>query len=808
MSKFTQAAAMAVLAAAMTPVLAWAQSAAPAEQSSLVDEVVVTANKREQSLQDVPIVVTAIGGQQLKDGGVKDIKDLVQLTPGLMVTSSANESSTVARIRGVGTVGDNAGLESSVGLVIDGVYRPRAATGIGDLGEMERVEVLKGPQGTLFGKNTSAGVINVLTAAPSFEFGATGEVTIGNYNARDVSATITGPIIADKVAGRLFLSNRERDGFYEVRTGNGPRTRTDDNDRNYYTARGQLLITPNDDVSVRIIADYTRRDESCCGAVTLSQPNGMRESLNLAAGTEATLFPINPESRIAYANRDGMNHVTDKGLSTEFNIDTPWLNNATLTSITAIRNWQTHIGQEADFSAADLIYRNDDGSFSTEFQQVSQEVRYAGEAGGLNWLVGVFYADETLDQHTPVIFGRDLERFLSYRYSGNTNANYLANTLGVAPGTVFPSGGGYDDKYHQKSKSLAFFTNNSYKFNDQLELTVGLRYTSEEKTLNAQYNNVGGGGAGCAALRGKKGVLSPALYASLLTSVCATMNDDLFTNYNPEDQKQTTDKLTGTAKLAYRINPDLLTYVSYARGYKSGGFNLDRARKEPGVAMDNFSTFFRPELVDSYEIGAKSTLFNGSLLVNGAVFYQEFTDFQLNTYDGISYKVASIPLVVSRGVDADFLWRTPVDGLRFSGGVTYAETQYGQFNAAAAAVSTRLPNSRLSGAPLWSSTLQASYNRPITDDLNFRGNISVRYTSSYNTGSDLNPVKEQDAYAQLNARIGIGAPNKRWEVELWGQNLTDETVAQVIFDPAFQTGSYNAIYSPPRTYGVTLRVTY
>jgi len=807
MRNLMRAASMAVLASVAVPAAAHAQS--EADKSSLVDEIVVTANKREQSLQDVPIVVTAIGEQALKDGGVKDIKDLMQLTPGLMVSSTANESTTVARIRGIGTVGDNAGLESSVGIVIDGVYRPRAATGIGDLGEMERVEVLKGPQGTLFGKNTSAGVINVLTAEPEFKFGATGELTLGNYSAREISGSITGPIIGDVLAGRLYVADRERDGFYDVRVGNGPRTRTDDNNRNYWTARGQLLFLPSTDLKIRVIADYTQRDESCCAAVTYVRGPGAA-ALDQAAGTTTTLNPIDPERRLAYANRDGINHVTDKGLSGELTYDTPWFNGATVTLISAWRNWKTSLGQDSDFSAGDLIYRLDDGKFFTEFDQISHEVRYAGSTEKLNWLVGVFYAKEELDQGTPVYFGQDLERFLSLRFSGGLNPNLFATLAGVPVGTVFPSGGGYSDRYHQESTSLALFTNNSYAFTDQLELTVGLRYTTEEKKLASDYDNVGGGGLGCAASLARRPQITTALgaggAASYFAAVCATMNDPAFDNYST-NQKRSGEELTGTVKLAYRLTPDYLTYASFARSYKSGGFNLDRARAAPGVRQAVPDTFFDPEFVDSYEVGLKATLLGGDLLLNTAVFYQEFTDFQLNTYDGISYKVASIPLVVSRGVDTDFVWRTPVDGLRLQGGVTYAETQYGDFTPEPG-VSGRLPNSRLSGAPLWSSSISGSYDRDITDSLAFRGSVSVRYTSSYNTGSDLNPIKVQDGFAQVNARIGIGAQDKRWEVELWGANLTDETVAQVIFDPAFQTGSYNAIWAPPRTYGVTLRSTF
>ena len=193
------------------------------DEDRLLTTVTVTAQKRDQDLQDVPITITAIGSQLLRDAGVRDIKDLTLLTSGLVVTSTSSEVSTTARIRGIGTVGDNIGLESSVGVVIDGVYRPRNGVGFGDLGELERIEVLKGPQGTVFGKNTSAGVINVISKRPDFEGGANAELTATNFNGYEAAASINGPLIDDKLAGRFYAAYRRRDGLYDVSTGDGTR---------------------------------------------------------------------------------------------------------------------------------------------------------------------------------------------------------------------------------------------------------------------------------------------------------------------------------------------------------------------------------------------------------------------------------------------------------------------------------------------------------------------------------------------------------------------------------------------------------
>jgi iron complex outermembrane receptor protein len=300
--RFTQVlcgTASAVVLAGLTPLAAQAQDT----EVQTVDSIVVTAQKREQNLQDVPVVVTAVGAKLLQDTGIKDIKDLTILTPGLTVTSTTSEASTTARIRGVGTVGDNPGLESSVGVVIDGVYRPRNGVSFGDLGEMERIEVLKGPQGTLFGKSTSAGVINIVTKEPEFGFGASAEATIGNFNAHGLAASVTGPLFGtETLAARLYVAARERDGYNDVVTGKGPSDRDEDADQGFYTVRGQLLFVPDDKATFKLIGDYTKRDENCCGAVQI-RTGPTAGILALLNGGPALATTADPYARVAYSNR-------------------------------------------------------------------------------------------------------------------------------------------------------------------------------------------------------------------------------------------------------------------------------------------------------------------------------------------------------------------------------------------------------------------------------------------------------------------------------------------------------------------------
>lgn len=851
------------------------QEAASGRRPRSVDEIVVTAQKRTQNLQDVPIVVTTVSAQALQDAGVKDIKDLTVLTPGLMVTSTSSEVATTARIRGVGTVGDNLGLESSVGVVIDGVYRPRNGVGFGDLGELSRIEVLKGPQGTLFGKNTSAGVLNILTQRPSFKFGAAAEATVSNYNGYGGSVSVTGPISADKIAGRLFLAARERDGYYDVRTGPGPRDRTDDQNQNFYTIRGQLLLTPTSTFDINIITDFTKREEHCCAGVQILEAGTTQNILRaLDPISGGVSIPVNPFARVAYLNRDTSQNIEEKGISAEANWKTPWFGGATLTSITAGRDWRRTGQTDPDYSTADLLFY-DRNSNNSRFDQFSQELRYAGKTAKLDWLVGMFYAQERLTSNVALRYGNDFERYDSLLYSGGRDINYVSDTLvgsasptavlpPRAPGTTFVPGQGQLDHYDQRENNLAFFTNNNIHITSKLDLTVGVRYTKEHKDLDSLYNNTDGGlGCSTIATNLKQGGTAVAGLN------CGTFQNYLFTNL-PTHQELDEEEVTGTGKLSYRFNRDLLTYVSYARGYKAGGFNLDRAAcpyqvrsaTDPRVAAASdactatilasghqllpnpqagagnqqslqpvYDTSFPGEFVDSYEVGFKSTLFNRSLLFNATAFYQEYSSFQLNTFNGLIFTVVPVPEVTSTGVDTDFVW-FPLKDLVIQGGLTVADTRYSPSDAAVlgpkctgvafggtvgeatptkAANPTQtlacsfLPGSRLSLAPLYSASLSANYSHSLTAGLVGRASFSAKFSSDYNTGSDLNPVKLQKAFTVVNARIGIGPENEKWELELWAQNLFDKDYIQVAFDATAQSRTYNAFLGQPRLFGATLR---
>jgi iron complex outermembrane recepter protein len=798
------------VALAGAPVAGIAQAGAPpqapdgSETVTTLGATVVTAQKREEALQDVAITMEVIPKQLLKDAGIHDIKDLQILVPGLSVTSTGNEAQTVARIRGVGTVGDNPGLESSVGVVIDGVYRPRTGVGFSDLGQLERIEVLKGPQGTVFGKNTSAGLINIVTQAPTNERSSEAEVTVGNYGAVGVSASYNDRV-GENSAFRIYAATRSHDGFTDVNTGVGPRTRTDDSDQDFDSVRGQLMLRPNDEVDVRIIADYTHRDENCCvGVTTVRGPTAA--IVNALSGGNGVIAVADPEQRLAYANRDTNQDIKDRGISAEVNWQTPWLGGSTLTSITSLRGWDALSGTDIDYSGADILYRvGSDDAGSVKFDTFSQELRLTGATARMDWMFGFYYGDEDLKRNESVTMGSAYEPYLSIALINNVAslfpaglvdtsnpAAFLAQATGRPFGTLFAGQGSLD------------------------------RYKNEDKSLDSAFGNPNGSTACAAALsnpaqigaalvaRGVPASIAPGIIPTLIGFTCLPWANVQHAG-RATSQDRSESEWSGTFKSAYRWNESFMTFFSAARGYKAGGFNLDRVQTATGLSSGGAGitpvddTSFPGEFVNSYELGMKSTLMEGNLLFNASLFHSKFTDFQLNSFLGTSYVVRSIPTLTNKGVDMDLVWQPGVEGLQLQAGLTYLDSKYGDDPLPDAGL-VLVPGNRGGFAPKWQTSAAVTYEWGMTDSLIGRFNLSAKHTTEYNTGSDLDPEKLQDPYTLVNARLGFGRRDGRWMLELWAQNLTDASYQQVGFDAPLQTGSWNAFIGAPRTYGATVRM--
>jgi iron complex outermembrane recepter protein len=891
---------------------------APVPQAVQVDEgntgdIIVTATRRSEALSDIPLAVSAVTAQSLTNSGASDIRALNQLSPSLLVSSTSSEAGAGgARIRGIGTVGDNPGLESSVATFVDGVYRNRAGVGLTELGAIDRIEVLRGPQGTLFGRNASAGLISVITAKPSFNFGATGEATYGNYETVRVGGGVTGPL-SETIAARLDGVYFKRNGFLtDVVSGRKI------NGRDRWLVRGQLLFQPSDDLSVRIIGDYSDRKEECCGASFLPSRNvslvggQLTFTPNQTAAFERGLGGIINEDTFSrnIALTPGVGYqgnVRDAGISGEINYK---FGDTTLTSITAYRDWKLVRGQDADFNNLDILKRLNNGGATQSFKTFTQELRLQGSAfdDHLNWLIGGYYANEKLGLSDNLQYGADYERFgncvLTQSFANSAGAQSLVsptspgcinvavataiatnpavpaalrgpvglfaglsvpNTFGLravaaamgAP-TAQLNGVTLNDRYDQTSRNFAFFTHNVIKFTDSLSLTLGARYTNEKKTLDASFsdNNVYCRTLAATALAGLSNL--PCLIPSLPTG-----------SFSQSGATKSEERVTGTAVLAFKPVDDLLVYASYSRGYKAGGFNLDRsgftrqvinATTVGPITTANLNQLtFEPEIVDAFEFGYK--LNKPGFDLNIAAFYQQFNGFQLNTFNGLNFIVVNIAAcktslngadtdassatgtctggtkagVVSKGLEIEAFLR-PVRNVGVNLGLTYANTKYrddlvGTGGTALPAALFQLPGSRLSNSSEFVATSSFSWTPPIGDS-GLSGLIyaDMRYQSDLNTGSDLDVEKAQDGVAIVNARVGLRGPEQKWALEFWAQNVFNTNYTQVGFDAPLQGGSipssqavggateavrrgfisgnnqlYAAFLAEPRTYGITAR---
>ncbi len=873
-------------------------SSAALAQSSTAGDIIVTATRRAQALADVPIAVSAISADQLENSGTTDIRSLNQLAPSLLVSGATSEVSFTARIRGVGTVGENPGIESSVALFIDGVYRSRTGTGLSDLGEVERIEVLRGPQGTLFGRNASAGLINVTTKKPAFENYVYGAGTYGNYNQIRLEGGVNWELAPDQLAVKVEALWNKRDGFVEDVVSD-----RSFNDRDRWMVRGQALWEPSDDLSIRLIGDYGKRDEQCCAASILESRSLSRDAQGNVVIGPNTLVPllralgseIVPGELYKTATSptaDFSSEATDWGVSGELNWD---LGFGTITSITAYRDYWNRQGQDGDYNNINFWARTD---LQRRFRTFSEELRVQGTLfdDRLDWLVGGYYSNEKLRVSDNLRFGTDAARYGDCLIAAALSpANFnpavtrctnlpaafwpgydgAAAILGVSP--LNGTGAGDNGYFKHESTNWALFTHNSFDIiKDRLTLTVGARYTHETKEIDSVFDPTN---SLCQALRFSNTPISVATNNLTFAGVPCAINASAgpgFAKGTP-GTKISEGEWTGTAVLSWKPMDDLMIYASWARGYKAGGFNLDSSAVDIACSTTvgsaaqqaacaaalarpvNTVGNARPEAVDlqfaaetviSYEIGAKFS--RPGFSANVALFRQEFSNYQLNTYNGVNFEVTNIqackdslngadtdassltgscdsdnlkPGVVAKGLEIE-LFASPIENVSFTAGLTYIDTAFqknlvGTEGRPLSNVLFQLPGRQISNAPPYVMTGSASWTPPIGDSLRGLLYLDYRFQDSVNTGSDLDIEKVQEAFITFNGRIGLSNIDRKWSIELWGQNLFNQQYFQIAADmPLHGSGTYRAVADgrvasanqlyvtfpgEPRTFGITGR---
>jgi iron complex outermembrane receptor protein len=749
---------LAALAVVAPPVLAQTDSIG-AQPPRALEEVVISARKRAENLQDTPISVTAFSAEALLARQVTTIADIDKFTPNLILdsaTSLAGSSSTItAFIRGVGQTDFNLTIDPGVGLYLDGVYVSRSVGALLDTADLERVEVLRGPQGTLFGKNTIGGAIVLTSKRPGDEFEATLEGTLGDFDRRDARAMINAPL-GERAALRFSASRQEREGYVR-RTFDGDKM----GDRDALAGRLALELRPTDDVRISLALDGTRNREA-------SKPTTLLEVNPLAdfaafwnfAVNGATCFtppaglPI-PDAPACFNDQwiTGDAFTTVGGGPNYSDLDLwgigatiEWvLPAATFKSISSYRDLQSAFYQDYDNSPLPI------GETSNDYtqDQWSQEFQLSGVAASdrLTWLLGLYYLKET---------GRD--------------ENNLVFSI-----ADFLSGGDVDND------SYAAFAQFTWQISDRLRMTPGLRYTRETKRfLPDQFiinDNTGGS----------------LLALSQLFIPTGNPNGNLILPRVEESTKAS--ELTPALSFDYRIAPDVLGYVSYAEGFKSGGFTQRVFPPEPVVPS------FGPEFVKSYEIGLKTELFDRRLRLNTAVFYTDYTGLQIVVNEGVAPKVRNAGEATIRGLEVD-LEAALHERVRLYGGAGYTDAEYDDVdpNAVGITAENDFPN-----VPEWNGTLGVSADLMRSDAGTLSARVDWSYRGAHFKDAVNSPQIRQGAYSLVNASVTYGAADDRWALVLGGTNLTDETYLVTGYQDLPVIGVATGTYARPREWFVGAR---
>ncbi|TKC01484.1 TonB-dependent receptor [Pedobacter cryotolerans] len=762
-------------------------------EDALLDQIVVTSRRRSEVLQDVPIAITVIGGQAAENAGAFNVNRLKELVPSVQLYAS-NARNTTLNIRGLGsTFGlTNDGIDPGVGFYVDGVYHARPAATSTDFLDIEQIEVIRGPQGTLFGKNTTAGAFNITTTKPTQTPTAKAEISVGNYNFIQGKASVSGGL-AKNLAAKLSISGTQRDGTIwntlEERKYSG---------QNNLGLKGQLYFTPTDKLQILVSGDVSIQHPAgyplVIAGVTTTKRSAFRQYAQIVSDLGYHQPKIDPFSREINTNTPWRHNQSIGGLSV--NVDYK-LGHGTLTSTTAWRFWNWDPTNDRDFSELSALTKSQGNS---RHDQYSQEFRYSGNiTEKLSGVVGVFALSQNLQGlgQTEEV-GKDQWRFVQ---TSNTGAQALYATPGLLDGF------GITTNSTIKSLSTAVFAQADWEFLENFHVLPGLRYTYDKKDVD--YNQVTYGGL-------------QTTDAALLTLKSAVYSNQQFITSTDNNN------LSGNITLSYRPNNNLNAYGTFSTAYKPVGVNVGGLPTIANGQADLSLAVVKPEFVKHYELGIKTKPAKGAIL-NVTAFNTDIKDYQTN--------VQSPQLGVNRGYLAN-AEKVNVKGLEIDG--TYQLKRFLTLNAAVAYLGGKYV--KFTNAPL---PLEETGNTEIINgvatqvafkdasggrlpgiskwnisggtELSTSGNLATkvgRYfvaaDASYRSGYSSNPTPSSilnvDAYALLNARAGFRS--EKFSIFVWSRNLTGTDYFEQLQAAAGNSGLYAGVLGDPRTYGATLRFTF
>jgi iron complex outermembrane receptor protein len=777
-----------------------------AQSSGMLEEVIVTAAKRQQTLQEIPIAVSVVTAETIEQAQVLDIKDLQTLVPSLRVTQLQGSAQTNFIIRGFGNGANNAGIEPSVGVFIDGVYRSRVGSALADLPKLERIEVLRGPQSTLFGKNASAGVISVTTAKPDLT-GFSGSVgaTVGNYSQSIVRGDVSGPL-SDNLGFSLSGSVNERDGYFDNLT-----LGTDSNELDRWNFRGQLLWTPSDRMEVRLITDAEEIDEVCCGVANLVDgPTG--GVVRLLGGD---LVSNDPFAYGNYLDFDPRNEIETQGTSLHIDYD---FSNVTLTSITAFRTLDQFQSGDVDYTSARLILPEAGDFRNTEIETFTQEIRLASNGDGpLQWVAGAFYFNEEVVQDETFGLGPDFRSYVDILLAAAGAPGALGGVeaaLGLPAGAIYATGtGNQSERYTLDDETLSLFVQFDYDLTDALTLTAGMNHTQSEKDASANVVNDNLFGA----------LPLDALGLGALSSVQFLPPVITYPN-SVEDGKSDDSDTTYTVRLAYDLTSEINIYAGVSTGFKATSWNLSQdsgpipadvarllAAADPvlpnvgfGPGAANFAVgtrFADPEESLVYELGLKGQWDTVSL--NMAIFMQEIDGFQSNVFSGTGFNLANAGKQSTDGVEVELTW-LPIEGLRIGFAATWLDPLYDSFTGALGPDGPMdLSGEKPSGIPELSTNTNISYSFDLLGAYSYV-RLEHVYEEDVQVVDNIPSSIAGREVNTVNASAGMSWSNGM-EFNLWGRNIFDDEYLLSAFPSVAQAGSVSGYPNQPATYGLTLK---
>ncbi len=749
--------------------------------------LIVTARQRPEAAQTVPAALSVVDGGWLERSYTLNTQALTTLVPALNY-SSANPRNTAFTLRGLGSSvvavsQANDGLEPGVGYYVDGVYHARPATAAFDFSDIERIEVLRGPQGTLFGKNTTAGAISIISAAPSFSGGSSAELSFGERLFAQGRFSATGPLAGSTLAYRASATFTRRGGvLHNIRDGRSQ------NDLGAQAVRGQLLWQPSADVRFRLIADLANFDSECCTQVFLRVGTSLRPTARqypaLAAAAGYAPASRNPYDRLTDIDAPLRVKTSEGGVAgtTDWN-----LGPATLTSITAWRFWNWDAANDRDFTGLpiQLIQR-----IPSRQDQFSQEVRIASNGTpAFTYVAGLYWFRQVLTGQPTSVYGPYGAPWLIGPTTGASATPVPANLL---------DGYGQTGKTRFAVTSHAAFAEVNWRMLPALTLTGGLRYTHEAKAGDYSTQVAGGPPTTNAALiNARQGVLRPQAYAA-----------------GDRD-----GSLSGRANIAWQPNAKMMLYAGFARGFKSGGINMSGLPLDAGNQPALATAVVRPERNTTWEAGAKAQLWQNRLTLNLAAYRSIVRDFQATVVDSsqtvaLRGYLANIPQVRVQGIEADAMLR--MGNLTLVGGLAHGDGLYTDYPAGpcplerqtAATSACDLTGQRLAGLPRWSQTLGADYAIPIG-----RAALFLHADSNWRSGYFGDPTLSRftwiGGHNLTNASIGYRRQDRAgnsWEIAVFARNLLNANFIQNVTIQAGNSGLILGTPSDPRTVGITVRL--